>query len=160
MTITIRDWNRICEKIVGYVNQGDEVWVTPHGHQADKRVVGIRYDAAGRAMLSIYPITPKGSLITHKSVVAGTENIHYRIRDLNSRFRVKPRFDNMPIPPKDYRRRKPQDMKHWPPSMTQEQVEQEIDKLCGCKGRWNCDCVSVFNQVCTESWGRHNTKGL
>ena len=42
------------------------------------------------------------------------------------------------------RRRKPQDPTRWPPSMSQEDIESAIDRVCGCAGKYDCDCVSCF----------------
>lgn len=58
------------------------------------------------------------------------------------------------------RKRKPLDLKEWkfPPTMSSDDVEKRIDDACGCRGRHDCDCVSVFNQVCRDSWYEHNTK--
>jgi len=55
------------------------------------------------------------------------------------------------------RKRKPQDASRWPSGMTQEAIELEIDALCGCAGRHDCDCVSVFHRARSEAWYRHNT---
>jgi len=56
------------------------------------------------------------------------------------------------------RRRHPQDPSLWPPSMTQDQIEQAIDDKCGCTGKHACDCASVFNMVRVQAWWNHNTK--
>lgn len=55
------------------------------------------------------------------------------------------------------RRRAPQDTLRWPP-IGGEKIEQAIDDLCGCAGRQDCDCVSVFNQANRKAWGDFNTK--
>ena len=58
------------------------------------------------------------------------------------------------------RRRLPQKCRSgnsWPPDMTEEDVEKAIDRLCGCAGGYNCDCVSVFNRARKEEWFRYNT---
>lgn len=39
---------------------------------------------------------------------------------------------------------------------TMEQLEERADKVCGCNGRYDCDCVSVFNQASRELWTEHN----
>lgn len=58
------------------------------------------------------------------------------------------------------RKRIPRDMskKRWPPDMDQEAIEKAIDTHCGCAGGWDCDCVSVFNQVGIQEWTRYNTR--
>lgn len=61
-------------------------------------------------------------------------------------------------PDKNARARVPQDLKSWPPGTKQEEVEIVIDRLCGCAGRWNCNCVACFNQVRGETWGAYNTE--
>lgn len=57
---------------------------------------------------------------------------------------------------KSPRKREPQDGERWPPSMTSEMIEQAIDNHCGCRGRNDCDCISVFNQACSQAWWDHN----
>lgn len=37
--------------------------------------------------------------------------------------------------------------------------EARVDKICGCGGRHDCNCVSVFNKAKVELWTEHNTKG-
>jgi hypothetical protein len=56
------------------------------------------------------------------------------------------------------RKRKPQSLDKWPHSMSQENVEQLIDVLCGCAGRNDCDCVSVFNRARAAAWYKHNSE--
>ena len=55
------------------------------------------------------------------------------------------------------RLRAPQDATGWPPGLTGEQIEQRIDDICGCKGRWKCCCVATFNQANARAWAEHNT---
>jgi hypothetical protein len=55
------------------------------------------------------------------------------------------------------RRRKPRDVTRWPPGTTEAEAEALIDKLCGCAGKWDCDCVSVFSQARSAAWDAHNT---
>ena len=43
-----------------------------------------------------------------------------------------------------------------PPTVTSEILEARIDEICGCGGKHDCDCVSVFNQAKRELWGEHN----
>lgn len=62
------------------------------------------------------------------------------------------------IEAKTVRCRKPQDPRRWPPSMSLEQIETAIDAKCGCHGKYDCDCVSVFNQTCSQAWWDHNSK--
>lgn len=57
-----------------------------------------------------------------------------------------------------HRMPRPMGKEKWPPDMDQEAIEQAIDKLCGCGGKWDCDCVSVFNQVGVNEWTRFNTR--
>lgn len=54
------------------------------------------------------------------------------------------------------RRRKPQDLKDWPKSLKQAEVERKIDDKCGCSGKFDCDCISVFNMVRGSAWYEHN----
>jgi hypothetical protein len=56
------------------------------------------------------------------------------------------------------RRRKPRDPKFWPPSMDSAEIEGVIDSVCGCGGRLDCDCPSVFNKAMDVAWTRHNTR--
>jgi hypothetical protein len=37
-------------------------------------------------------------------------------------------------------------------------LEARIDKICGCAGQWDCNCVSVFNRAMSELWYEHNSK--
>lgn len=41
---------------------------------------------------------------------------------------------------------------------TSAELEARIDQLCGCNGRWNCNCVSVFGLALQQLWYEHNTK--
>ena len=59
-------------------------------------------------------------------------------------------------PQSNARARKPRDPSRWPPGMAQEAIEQAIDRVCGCAGKYDCDCVSVFNRAKGEEWYRHN----
>lgn len=56
------------------------------------------------------------------------------------------------------RKRKPRDLKRWPPGTTQAQADARIDAVCGCAGKYDCDCVSVFNRARGAAWSEHNTK--
>lgn len=56
------------------------------------------------------------------------------------------------------RRRKPQDVKRWPPGTTVEQADAAIDLVCGCGGKYDCDCVSCFSKARRDAWGRHNER--
>lgn len=47
---------------------------------------------------------------------------------------------------------------NWPPSATEDDVQAKIDSICGCAGKNDCDCVSVFNRACSEMWFDYNTK--
>lgn len=58
---------------------------------------------------------------------------------------------------KKMRKRSPQDMKEYPPSISQNEVEKAIDNHCGCSGNIVCNCVSVFNEAKRELWGKHNS---
>ena len=54
-------------------------------------------------------------------------------------------------------RRKPQNPKGWPP-ITQAQIEACIDAVCGCGGKWDCDCVSVFNRARFNAWYAYTSR--
>jgi DNA-binding CsgD family transcriptional regulator len=41
---------------------------------------------------------------------------------------------------------------------TSADLEARIDAICGCNGRWDCDCVSVFSQALGQLWFEHNSK--
>lgn len=41
---------------------------------------------------------------------------------------------------------------------TSAELEARIDALCGCNGRWNCNCVSVFGLALQQLWFEHNSK--
>lgn len=69
-----------------------------------------------------------------------------------------PRCGYAPDKPSGGRRRKPQRPGRFPPSLTPAEIEAKIDSLCGCGGRNDCDCVSVFNKACSAAWWDHNTK--
>lgn len=59
------------------------------------------------------------------------------------------------------RRRQPLDPgpQGWrlPPNVASADLEARIDLICGCNGKYDCDCVSVFNQASRELWTEHNT---
>lgn len=57
------------------------------------------------------------------------------------------------------RARNPQRPHRWPPSMSAEEIELAIDRLCGCEGRFDCDCVSVFGKARGDAWQAHNMAG-
>jgi hypothetical protein len=38
------------------------------------------------------------------------------------------------------------------------EFEARVNKICGCTGQHDCDCVSVFNKASSELWYEHNTK--
>jgi len=61
------------------------------------------------------------------------------------------------LPAPTEHRRKPQDKKKWPPNMSADEIEEAINKVCGCAGRHNCDCASVFNGACGDAWFHYNT---
>lgn len=55
--------------------------------------------------------------------------------------------------------------KHWvsdgaytPCPYTMEEFQARVDKICGCSGRHDCDCVSVFNQARVELWTEGNER--
>ena len=37
-----------------------------------------------------------------------------------------------------------------------EAIAQRMKKICGCKGQYDCNCVSVKNMALRELWGEHN----
>ena len=37
-----------------------------------------------------------------------------------------------------------------------EAIAQRMTKICGCKGQYDCNCVSVKNMALRELWGEHN----
>ncbi len=41
---------------------------------------------------------------------------------------------------------------------TGEQIAQRVMRICGCQGRYDCNCVSVINQARIELWTEHNTQ--
>jgi hypothetical protein len=41
---------------------------------------------------------------------------------------------------------------------TMVEFEARVDKICGCEGRCDCDCVSVFNKANVALWTEHNTR--
>lgn len=56
------------------------------------------------------------------------------------------------------RARKTQDIGDWPPNLNQDEIEALIDQKCGCRGRFDCDCVSVFNKARVEAWTTYNSQ--
>lgn len=46
---------------------------------------------------------------------------------------------------------------NWPASATEHDVNAKIDSICGCAGKYDCNCVSVFNRACSEMWFDHNS---
>lgn len=57
------------------------------------------------------------------------------------------------------RRRKPNlHGRRWPPNMSVEDIDKAIDDLCGCAGKYDCDCVSVTSQACGEAWEKYSTR--
>jgi len=43
-------------------------------------------------------------------------------------------------------------------AFTGEQLADRMMQICGCKGRHDCDCVSVQTQARVELWTEHNTR--
>lgn len=41
---------------------------------------------------------------------------------------------------------------------TMAELEARVDMICGCGGRFDCDCVSVFNKAKVALWTEHNTR--
>lgn len=41
-----------------------------------------------------------------------------------------------------------------------EELAQRMMQICGCKGQWDCDCVTVGNQARSELWGEYNRRRL
>jgi hypothetical protein len=39
---------------------------------------------------------------------------------------------------------------------TQAEIEARIDRICGCVGGDDCDCVSVFNRARVQLWTEYN----
>jgi hypothetical protein len=58
------------------------------------------------------------------------------------------------------RRRKPVDQpKDWHgrnAPFSAKDLEEEMDKLCGCKGCRDCDCPLIKNQALQNLWSWHN----
>ena len=54
--------------------------------------------------------------------------------------------------------RKPQDPSRWPPGMSSHDIEEAINRVCGCSGCEDCDCVSVFNKAKIDAWTTHNSR--
>lgn len=44
-----------------------------------------------------------------------------------------------------------------PAPFSAEQLEKRIDDICGCAGRHDCDCISVFNKSTSALWSEHNS---
>lgn len=42
---------------------------------------------------------------------------------------------------------------------TEAELSDRIDSICGCKGQYDCRCISVFNKAFSELWYEYNTKG-
>lgn len=59
-------------------------------------------------------------------------------------------------PARQHRLRKPQNPKHWPP-IDPAEIEARIDALCGCDGRCDCDCISVFGPARVNAWEDYNS---
>lgn len=55
------------------------------------------------------------------------------------------------------RKRKPCRMVGDEP-FSQAELDARIDAICGCEGKYDCDCVSVSNQAKIELWTEYNTK--
>lgn len=60
------------------------------------------------------------------------------------------------LSPRAEKGRKPQDRSFWPPIPPGE-IEAKINTLCGCGGRLDCECVSVFNKARGDAWYEYNT---
>ena len=58
--------------------------------------------------------------------------------------------------PEKVARRKPRGPARWPPGMSIAEIDALINATCGCKGNYDCDCVSVFNKAKIEAWTKHN----
>jgi hypothetical protein len=41
-----------------------------------------------------------------------------------------------------------------------EELAQRMMQICGCKGQWDCDCISVQNKARSELWGEYNCRRL
>lgn len=83
----------------------------------------------------------------------------HRLRNL-ARFALTPGAAIIPAAP--CRHRKPRPAPRYndgrPAPFTSQQLEDRIDKLCGCAGKNDCDCVSVFTTAEVELWteaGKH-----
>lgn len=37
-------------------------------------------------------------------------------------------------------------------------IRERMMSLCGCQGRYDCDCVALRNQVTRELWSEHNVR--
>lgn len=58
------------------------------------------------------------------------------------------------------RRRKPVDKpKDWhgrDAPFSAKDLEEEIDRICGCQGCYDCDCPSIKNKASENLWSEHN----
>lgn len=61
-------------------------------------------------------------------------------------------------PPPKQRSIDPSYLRGWTVSAPFDMAELEarVNKICGCTGQYDCDCVSVFNKASTELWTEHN----
>ena len=41
--------------------------------------------------------------------------------------------------------------------ITGEQIKERMMAICGCSGKYDCDCVSVKNMATSELWYEYNT---
>ena len=41
---------------------------------------------------------------------------------------------------------------------TMEELARRVDEICGCAGKYDCQCISVFNRARSELWYEHNVK--
>ena len=68
------------------------------------------------------------------------------------------RRDVPPSPPSPpSRARKPPGM-HGKEPFSAADIDARMDLICGCAGKYDCDCVSVQNRAWRELWTEHNTK--
>jgi hypothetical protein len=59
--------------------------------------------------------------------------------------------------PTNCRKRKPRELDPDVP-FSSEEFEKRVDKICGCEGRWDCDCVGCFGQARMELWTEYNER--
>lgn len=45
-----------------------------------------------------------------------------------------------------------------PAPFTPKQFEDRCDQICGCAGKHDCKCISVFTQASAELWGEANER--